>query len=259
MRAYHGGKIGAKFGTKASGGKLHACLIFCCLIVVTVLLFSCDRSGGNGDPSDANRGSDIDEELRITVEKVEDVIAEAGGTASNTRLVHQDGIDDDGVALMDIDRVIISRVSDSSFSNDLSFAYDGIYSGTDLIDSLNSSLYVDTDLNANTGQPVSSIGADLRLTNQGLTLITGVFEWDDRLNTWVAPEPEGGGSAVLSEITGEVVNVIIVVADTSQYITSLDTRAVLIVERIAVDGNTILERLGSTSDFIIPGVQDGSF
>ena len=215
----------------------------------------------NSDPrSDSNldtvitvsdAGSDPDAGSEITVSKVKNFVDKAGATATNVQIVHQDGLDDPN-SLMDIDTVIVARANGDNFTNDIVFSYDGIYRETTKFSNLNSTLYLDTDNDPNTGYVIEGIGADVRLSNIGINLSVAKFTYFDMLHEWL-PSNSGNTSAtiIISKVE-DFVNVVVIVTSTDSLLSSQETDSILALEEIDKDENTILNRLGLTLPFVLP-------
>lgn len=242
---------------------LRCSIMFLVLISLSVSI-SCDIEWGdpvneNGTSSNGSleEGSQILEEgSQITVSKVEDIVAQAGATATNVQVIHQDGLDDQ--QRMDFDTVIMGRATGGMFDNDLVYAYDGIYMGEEKISDLNSSLYLDTDANSNTGDSTlgDGIGAEVRLSNRGSNLSAARFEYDEFLNSWVPSFSGNTNASMTISEDGESINVTIIVTSTDDLLSTQDADAVLILEEIDNDESTVLQRLGRTIPFVIPILKD---
>ena len=248
---------------------LRCSIMFLVLISLSVSI-SCDiewgdpvnengTSSNGGDPVNENgtssKGS-LEEGSQITVSKVEDIVAQAGATATNVQVIHQDGLDDQ--QRMDFDTVIMGRATGGMFDNDLVYAYDGIYMGEEKISDLNSSLYLDTDADSNTGDSTlgDGIGAEVRLSNRGSNLSAARFEYDEFLNSWVPSFSGNTNASMTISEDGESINVTIIVTSTDDLLSTQDADAVLILEEIDNDESTVLRRLGRTTPFVIPILKD---
>lgn len=210
---------------------------------------------GNGsntvDDSIVDNGSDSGTGSEITVSKVKNLVEQVGATATNVQVVHQDGLDQPS-SLMDIDTVVIAQANGGGFNDDLVFSYDGIYREAIRLSDLNSSLYIDTDVDSKTGYLIEDIGADIRISNLGANLSAAKFVYFALDDKWVPSDSGNTSATIMVSEVGEFVNVTVIVTSTKYLSPEEELDAVLVLEEIDRDENTILNRLGFTLPFVIP-------
>lgn len=151
-----------------------------------------------------NKAPDINDDFEhLTVARVESTATQLRSSARQAHIVHEDGFSKQDGSL-DIGRVILSRLDGGTFSNDIGFSFDMKFAGSgQQYQDGAAILYLDTDLNPNTGYPINGIGADMRLAETGSVnpQTTGLSEWD--LGRWSPIMGRSSGSADhLVEVTG---------------------------------------------------------
>jgi hypothetical protein len=167
--------------------------------------------------------------------------------------VHKDGLDEPS-SLMDFDTVIMARANGGGFTNDIVFSYDGIYRDPAKISDLNSTLYLDTDIDENTGYAIEGIGADVRISNLGDNLSAAKFIYFAALNEWLPAHSGNTTASIVVSEDGELVNVAVIVTSTDMLLSDQDADALLVLEQIDRDENTIQKRLGITLPFVAPSL-----
>jgi hypothetical protein len=212
-----------------------------------------DSGNGSNTVNDSivDDGSDSGSGPEITVSKVKNLVEQVGATATNVQVVHQDGLDQPS-SLMDIDTVIIAQANGGGFNDDLVFSYDGIYREAIRFSDLNSSLYIDTDVDPETGYLIEDIGADIRISNLGANLSAAKFVYFALDDKWVPSDSGNTSATIMVSEVGEFVNVTVIVTSTKYLSPEEELDAVLVLEEIDRDENTILNRIGFTLPFVIP-------
>ncbi len=187
----------------------------------------------------------------ITVDEIKSAMLSDGYTETDIQIVHEDGFGNGG-AIVDIGRVIMSRISGNEFSNDIGYYFDYklMESMHDDIISPSAILYIDMDRDSSTGMFINGIGAEIRLSDVDYsTLVSGVSVWHDAWVEVSTGSSEGAGTD--SEYVEGGMHVFFAINGTSPLQTA-NTRGVITLELLTQD-NTGTEILyDSTQAFDIP-------